>query len=420
MHGALRPVELDNQDGDTTIMKRAGYKTTLAVLVLILGFGFASTPRSTTQAADHSEAPFADEDRPNDLADVFAFLDPNDNSRLVIAFTLVGFIVPSEMVNQGAFDPHSRYRIELEETGDARADRFIDITFSARTSRTAPQMATIVLPDGRRFMAPTTVPTLDNLAPTRTLTTDPATNVSFFAGVVDDPFFFDIPGFNRFVASVQAGSPDVTQLQRGRDSFAGYNDLGVAISVPITLLNFTNDTIGVDVLTQRQIKRTFKKNTGEFVYKGPFSNIDRMGNPAINTVLIPFARKDEYNLASTQDDAGGRFADDIIATLTSLGTNEENIGILAGVAVLNGDFLRVNRTVQNMGSGGGNNVGAGFPNGRRLVDDTVDTILFFVANQNELGDSVPNNDVPLTNTFPFFGLAQQPRETGVVDDLTRN
>ena len=162
-----------------------------------------------------------------------------------------------------------------------------------------------------------------------------------------------------------------------------------------------------------------KDRKQEFVGRGTFVNVDRMGNPAINTVLIPFARKDEYNFASTQDDAAGRFADDIVATLTKLGTNATNIGILASVAVTNDDFLRVDPTVANSGPGGGNNPGAGFPNGRRLGDDTIDTILFFVANQTPIGDGVNGNDVPLTNTFPFFAPPHQPLDAGI-DDFTRN
>ena len=397
-------------------------KAAAAIPVFVLMLFSAIVPQQSTviRAADHSEAPLADEDRPNDIGDVYAFLDPNDNTKVVFAFTVVGFIVPSELANQGEFDAHSRYRIELEETGDAKADRFIDITFSERTARSAPQTATIVLPDGRTFTAPTTPPSLAETSPTPTVTSDGASGASFFAGPVDDPFFFDIPAFNRFVSSVLAGTPDPSQFSRGRDSFAGYDTMGVALRVPASLLRSTDGVVGVSLLAQRQTKRTFKKATGEFVFKGPYSNIDRMGNPAINTALIPYPRKDEYNLASTEDDANGRFANDIVATLTALGTDQTNIGILAGVAVAKGDFLRLSLGAANTGTGGGNNAGAGFPNGRRLGDDTIDTILFFVANQNTLGDNVNANDVPLTDDFPFFGRTQQPRPTGTADDNTRN
>jgi hypothetical protein len=147
--------------------------------------------------------------------------------------------------------------------------------------------------------------------------------------------------------------------------------------------------------------------------------IDRTAVPAVNVALIPFARKDEYNTATQQDDANGRFAADIIATLKSLGTDDTNIGILAEIAVVHGDFLRLNLTTANSGTGGGNNPGAGFPNGRRLGDDVIDTLLFFIANQHPVPDNVYANDVPLKNTFPFFADSQQPRDSGV-DDNTRN
>ena len=136
--------------------------------------------------------------------------------------------------------------------------------------------------------------------------------------------------------------------------------------------------------------------------------------------LIPFARKDEYNASSPSDDAASRFAGDIVATLTALGTNDANIAILAGLAVTNGDLLRLDLNVANSGPGGGNNPEAAFPNGRRLGDDTIDTILSLVTNQSGIIDNVNANDVPLLNTFPFFALSQQPRAAGVIDDNTRN
>ena len=57
--------------------------------------------------------------------------------------------------------------------------------------------------------------------------------------------------------------------------------------------------------------------------------------------------------------------------------------------------------------------------GRRLADDTIDTLLFFIANQNPLSDNVNASDVPPRDLFPFFGHPQQPRDSGV-DDNTRN
>ena len=125
-------------------------------LVLALAFTFLSIPVSNTQAADHGDAPLADEDRPADIDDVYTFLDPNDNTRAVMIMTVRGFIVPGEFNNFAFFDPGVRYRFEIETTGDARPDEFIDVTFAPRTSPSTPQTATVVMPFGEIFTAPTT------------------------------------------------------------------------------------------------------------------------------------------------------------------------------------------------------------------------------------------------------------------------
>ena len=314
------------------------------VVVLALGFMMMMTPAPSIQAADHGDAPLADEDRPIDIDDVYAFLDPNDNSKLVIAVTLYGFIVPGEAVNFSAFDPRVRYLIGLETTGDARADQFIEVRFSPRTSTTVPQTATVVLPFGDIISAPTTLPTLAESPNPPTITTDPGTGVSVFAGETDDPFFFDIPGFNRFVASVIGGAPNAANLQRGRDSFAGYNVQAIVLSIPVSYLrlqrtggNPSGTVVGVFAQTQRQRKTDIQRN-GDIVSTGGFQTLDRMGNPAVNVALIPFPRKDEYNFSSPLDDSNGKFAGDIVGTLKALGTNDTNIGILASVAVTRGDY----------------------------------------------------------------------------------
>ena len=56
--------------------------------------------------ADHGDAPMLANDRAADIGDVFVFLDPTDNTRVVIAVTVQGFIVPQEAVNFAFFDGH--------------------------------------------------------------------------------------------------------------------------------------------------------------------------------------------------------------------------------------------------------------------------------------------------------------------------
>ena len=62
--------------------------------------------------------------------------------------------------------------------------------------------------------------------------------------MTDDPFFFDIVGFNRYIIQLTDRNPIAkTQLTRGRDSFAGFNIHMMALSVPAALLKGTNGNI---------------------------------------------------------------------------------------------------------------------------------------------------------------------------------
>jgi hypothetical protein len=374
---------------------------------------------SPARAADHGDGPNAAHDQATDLADVFIYLDPNDNSQVILSATFRGFIPPGEAVNFAFFDPAVLYRFNIENTGDAKPDRFIDIRFtSQRVSTTEPQTATITLGKKQTFQGKTTLPNLSPTPAAPTVTTDEATGVQFFAGEVDDPFFFDIPAFSRFSASAKAGQPNPALLQRGRDTFAGYNIMAVALRMPAAMLRGpAGDVIGVEFVAMRA-SQTIGKD-GEIKAKGKFRVIDRAGNPAINAVAIPTNRNNEFNIATTVDDANGRFVQDIAHALQSLGTTPSNIEILANIAVNHGDMLRLNLAKPNTGPGGGNNPEAAYPNGRRLGDDVIDILLNIISNQAGLGDGVNSNDVPFRNEFPFFAPAQQPRDPGA-DDNTRN
>src|SRR5215510_14876545 len=117
-----------------------------AIGLCALGLVLSVTPH--VHPADHGDAPIASNNQSTDIADVFAFLDPNDNDKLILAMTQRGFIASGENANFGIFDQFLKYRIQLELNGDARPDAFIDITFTPVEGRGGPQTATIVLPSG--------------------------------------------------------------------------------------------------------------------------------------------------------------------------------------------------------------------------------------------------------------------------------
>lgn len=398
-------------------------RLTMSVAVFVLLFVgtvlLGPTPRP--RAADHADAPTVAHDLGADLNDDYMFLDPNDNTRVVMIMTVHGFIVPGENGNFGIFDQALRYRFEIENTGDAKPDAFIDVRFSPRVAVGGvpqAQTATISLPNGRTFTAPSTNSSnTADVSPTPVLTTDSQSGIIFFAGLVDDPFFFDIPAFGRFNASIRAGTPDVSVLLRGRDTFAGYNTMAIALSVPVAFVKGAGNELGLSCVTQRRRPLAYVAQIGEVSGAGRWVNIDREGVPAVNVALVPFNSKNAYNAANTIDDASGRFAAGIVDTLQNFyHTDATSIAILAGVAVTRGDILRLNITLQNTGT----NAAAAFPNGRRLTDDVIDTLLFLINNRQTLGDSVNANDLPFRSTFPFLAGSHQPRVPGTTDDNTRN
>src|SRR5438876_10366961 len=120
-------------------------KIAAAVLAVMAGIALSTLPARHMKGADHAEATGVAGDPGADIADVFAFLDPNDNSKVVLALDVEGFVVPSELLNLSFFAPDVVYRFEIENTGDAVPDKKIDITFSPQTSRSQPQTATIKL-----------------------------------------------------------------------------------------------------------------------------------------------------------------------------------------------------------------------------------------------------------------------------------
>lgn len=406
-------------------MKSKYGMSAVGALAAAIALGIQFTPAARTSASDHIDSPIMAQDRGADIADMYAFLDPNDNAKVVLIMSTQGFIVSGEHFGMSIFDPNIRYRFEIENTGDAKPDAFIDVTYSKGLGRLTGQTATIVLPGGKTFTAPTTVATQDYAPLKPVITGDPATGVRFFAGVMDDPFFLDDTGANRFVASslMHPGHPDKSLLgaRGGRDTYAGFNTMITALEVPASMLKGAGNVIGLNALTQRHRTQTIGDN-GELTGSGEWKTVDRDGNPLVNNGLLPAARKDEYNASTTEDDANGKFKADLVKDLKNMGTDDAHIAMLAAVAVNKGDILRLDLTVPNKGLGGGDNPTGGFGKmgGRRLRDDVVDTTFTIINNGAPMTDHVDANELSFRDTFPFVADPTQPFPPGKnADDHTR-
>lgn len=329
-------------------------------------------------ASDHREAPLIQEDIPADLADVYAFVDPMDNNFLVLAMTVNGFAVADEAITYN-FSPNVRYTLRIDNDGDAIPDRNLDFFFSDPVL--GPQTFTLNSPGIGSLMGDVTEPT-EEPVPNPPIIVNGPQGSQFFCGPRDDPFYFDAPGFFRTLAG--------TGTFRGIDSFAGFNVSAIVARIPVSFATSGNnvplqiwaETARRQVTLRRAADGKLEKHTGDW------SQVDRVGNPAVNTALLPSDQKDLFNIGEPKDDANN-FAGTIVQSLMDLGTNQANIDILASVAVP--DTLKLDL-----------NVPSGYPNGRKLEDDVIDVLFDLIFNQTGVTDLVNSNDKVFGNTMPFL------------------
>ncbi len=188
----------------------------LLMLALVMG---------PTKAADHAESPGADADPAADLADVFVFLSPENPRRMVAALTFGGRSLPRTRIDTAFYcDPKVIYELNI---GRANAAGIFSntpaIKVVARFGKNAAGACGIQLENvpgaGGTFSGP--IETV--LSPNST--------IRAFAGLKNDPFFFDAEGYNGMVAafasSPPAGGYVASSFGLGsrarRDSFANRN-----------------------------------------------------------------------------------------------------------------------------------------------------------------------------------------------------
>jgi|SRR5579872_3740459 len=261
-----------------------------------------------------------------------------------------------------------------------------------------------------------------------------ASGITVFAGPREDSFFADAPGIFDLLNPRILGPDGHGQTGGGVDGFKGYNVLTYAIQVPLGLLPpamdytdaFTGASRGLGIYASVSRPRiTLRNSSGDGTTAGPWIQVNRLGNPLFNEVLVALQDKDNYNRDVPVNDAARykKYAlNPEIATLINavFGTGFATTNRTDLAAVYIPDVLRVDLTtgpVPQIGQGGnrlsglgGDTTGgkwSGWPNGRRLGDDVVDIALTAVASGPSyssiflLGDNVDSNDQTYNFVFPY-------------------
>ena len=346
-------------------------------------------------AADHRDAPVVDDDPAADINDVYMFRDPADKTKLVLVLSTYPLENP-RFATSYQYDPDVIFQIGFDVDGNGTFDRYVTAQFSPLSNGAGSlQTVTVTLPGGKTATGNVTQPTIQSPEPAPTIISE--SGIKVFAGPRDDPFFFDLIGFNRVVAKINAtsvnggkGQADPT-LFTHKDSFAGFNVQTLVIEAPVIDFVGYRTKFGISAFSYRKVGPKIRNDARTITFDNvKYESVDRMGNPAVNTAFISPALKDGFNTAAPKNDAAN-YQSVVLASLKKYGTNKANTNILASIVFP--DTLKFDVSKPD-----------GFPNGRRLQDDVIDTELQLAFNQKlggSFGDGVDANDRAFLKRFPF-------------------
>lgn len=391
-------------------------------------------------ASSHREAPLIAEDPSADLTDLYAFRSPDKPSTVTILANVIPGEDPGAGPNYYSFSPNARYNLKVDTDGDARPNVTYRFAFKTKTGpfflgdTAQPYTVTRIAGGKERVVARGTTPP-NNIGPRstpkyRALAAKGVVSIAgggrAFAGQRDDPFFADIGAIFDLVA-IRKGTGN---MGGGKDFFAGYGVHTFGVQVPIAGLNAKNKIIGVWSSVER--RKVTTRTTSGANESGGWVQVNRLGNPLVNEVIIPTGLKDSWNgLQPWQEGRFRKYYDEpilaaVINKLYDLGaptTDRDDLVavLLTGVPKLNftgdrlADVLRLNlgipvtKNPNRLGVLAGDN--QGWPNGRRLGDDVIDIAEqavggFLKGTKLPLGDGVNGDDQKLLGSFPYIADPQ--------------
>ena len=481
-------------------------KLTQYIAAFLAAFLAAPTP---FYAASHREAPLTALDHPADITDFFSFVSYDDPSKVTFILCVDPLLEPANGPNYFPFDPDVLYTIKIDNNYDAVED--LTFQFQFKTTIRAPgvftgfvgagggiggvippaitalsgsgaaglslsQTYTVNMVSGSGSTATTTnlngkntlyaVPS--NTGP-RTMPNYPAlaaqgiyslgNGITVFAGTVDDPFYIDLgatfdslnfrPGaFQTGLVPMLSQQQDSSNANSAADTLSGFNVNCIAIQVPISMVTQSGKPVIGSWGATYRAAMTVRSSSGANQNQGDWVQVQRMGNPLINEVIIGTGDKDNWSRSVPSADA--QFAsyalNPVLATVFNLvfgiavpaGPRTDLLPLVQYAKVFGdptipagpvADLLRLNTSVAPTAAGSRSRLGllagdgAGFPNGRRVSDDVTDIAMRVVAgalvgapyNGYRLGDGVNGNDVPYQETFPYVAFANSGRNRRHID-----
>ena len=453
-------------------------------------------------AASHREAPITALDQKADITDWYAFVSPEHPDRAVMILNVDPFLEPSNGPNYFPFDPGILYEMKIDNDHDGIADVTFQFRFKTQftnpgvftgyvgslagipaiTSLTGPGSqglnliqtyeVTMVskkvqetLNNGQTLYAvptnvgPRTMPNYTALRQQGVYTL--VNGIRVFAGTVADPFFIDLgAAFDSLNFRGSAGGGVLSAAVDSDDAhnyapnaLAGFNVNTIVLEVPITMLTADGAThaagdrlavIGTWGTTSRR-KQSVLRGEGSGAVNGGWAQVQRLGNPLINELIIGTGSKDRFSMDEPYNDAqfSNFFLNPLLAQIfgsigipVPSGPRTDLLPLVQYMAPICpgcgpndagpvADLLRLNTGIAPTPFGSQKRLAVlagdlgGFPNGRRPVDDVVDIAARAVAGilvdakkyGTAIGDGVNTSSAQLLGTFPFLADAYSGRDS---------
>lgn len=311
--------------------------------------------------SDHFDA----EDSRTDLTDLYIFPAASGEGRSVLILDFN----PEAAADEISFDPAASYELKIDTDGDLEADVAFHVLFGGPGE--AEPSATVYRATGaeargtgRIGQAILTGAEVSNDGLGGAVVSN---GYRFFAGLRSDPHFKDVKGVrNNFQFT-------------GDDPIARRNVFGIVLEVPDAALGGSSIRLWARSMT---------------VVDGEVRQVDQAGRPGINNTFNgPEADRLAFD-ATSPSEQRARFGDKFVAFLESIGypqaeARELAMGFLPDV---------LEYTLSEP---------PGYPNGRRLTDDTADLIVALLTRGRITSDLAgPHTD--LLDDFPYLGLPHPP------------
>lgn len=399
----------------TQKIKRAILAVELSLIALL-------TP-GIIAASDHDDGEVDIKGRTINLTDLYVFREKDQNSGAAEGDLV--FVMNSNPRSvaryQYYFSTTALYQFHITQVGDVnstpagRSDIILQFAFSPPNNK---GMQAVTVTAIRRGAATTTKTTVNGglisttpLNYNNVLNTVPVggSKLTVFAGLREDPFFFDVEQYFRVRAGALGTGPKVgfKEPDKAIDFAKGYNVNTIAVRVPKAFLQAGTGAKTFDVWSTISIK------DGD---RG-FKQFERLARPAINEglILTPLFLE-AFNTISPKLDlspAAAGVRQEAVATLNAVDLldNRDNVDANAIARAFLPDVMRIDTTKRSGYASATNSQGSS-SGGRMLLDDVVDITLGALvgspASDNVSYNGTPGNPAqghkPLQPSFPYLAL----------------